>query len=142
MLGIVWKPSPTILISAITPPESSVNTQRAVSQDIYQRICPTVVQVGTNITLEDCEDTLHQVVGKAQQLFTCSVSKYAGNRIQDSDSHSDTQCRTRRRFVISVTKWMRTRLSSLVISVTGSRTFLSSLRTRAVQGPLVDNSLC
>ena len=45
------------------------------------------------------------------------------------------QCRTRRRFVISVTKWMRTRLSSLVISVTSSRTFLFSSYTRAVQGP-------
>ena len=40
-----------------TPPESSVNTQRAVSQDIDQRIRPTVVQAGANITLEDCEDT-------------------------------------------------------------------------------------
>ena len=39
------------------------------------------------------------------------MSEYAGNRIQDSDSHSDTQCRTRRRFVISVKKWMRIRLS-------------------------------
>ena len=63
-----------ILISAITPPESSVNTQRAVSQDIYQRICPAVVQLGTNITLEDCADTFHQVVGKAQQLFAYLVS--------------------------------------------------------------------
>ena len=89
------------------------------------------MQVGENVTLEDCEDTLHQVVVNAQQLFTCRVSEYAGNRIQDSDSHSDTdinfrsamkQCRTRRRFVISVTKWMQTRMSSLVISVTGSRT--------------------
>ena len=26
VLGIVWNPSPTIFISAITPPESSVNT--------------------------------------------------------------------------------------------------------------------
>ena len=112
--------------------------------DIDQRIRPTVVQAGENVTLEDCEDTLHQVVGKAQQLFTCSVSKYARNRIQDSDPHSDTdinflsamkQCRTRRRFVISVTKWMRTRLSSLVISLTSSRTFFHSSYTRAVQGP-------
>ena len=30
--------------------------------------------MGTNITLEDCEDTLHQVVGKAQQLFAYPVS--------------------------------------------------------------------
>ena len=33
-----------------------------------------MVQSGTNITLEDCEDTLHQVVGKAQQLFAYPVS--------------------------------------------------------------------
>ena len=51
-----------------------MNSQRAVSQDIYQRICPTVEQVGTIITLEDREDTLHQVVGKAQQLFAYPVS--------------------------------------------------------------------
>ena len=49
-----------------------------------------MAQADANITLEDYEDTLHQVVGKAQQLFTCPVSEYAGNRIQDSDSHSDT----------------------------------------------------
>ena len=29
---------------------------------------------GHNITLEDCEDTFHQVVGKAQQLFVFPVS--------------------------------------------------------------------
>ena len=44
--------------------------------------------MGTNITLEDCEDTFHQVVVKAQQLFIYLVSEYARNRIQDSDSHS------------------------------------------------------
>ena len=48
-----------------------------------------MVQAGANVTLEDCDDTLHQVVEKAQQLFTCPVSEDAGNRIQDSDSHSD-----------------------------------------------------
>ena len=74
VLGTVWRASLTILISAITPPNSSVNTWRAVSQDIYQRICPTVVEVGANITLEDCKDTMHQVVGKAQQLFAYLVS--------------------------------------------------------------------
>jgi len=42
--------------------------------DIDQRICPTVVQAGANVTLEECEDALHQVVGKAQQLFACPVS--------------------------------------------------------------------
>ena len=63
----------------------------SVILDIDQRIRPTVVQAGENVTLEDCADTLHQVVGKAQQLFTCSVSKYAGNRIQDSDPHSAGQ---------------------------------------------------
>ena len=52
-----------------------------VTLDIDQRIRPTVVQAGANVTLEDCEDTLHQVVEKAQQLFTCRVSEYAGNRI-------------------------------------------------------------
>ena len=51
-----------------------------VIPDIDQRIRPTVVQAGANVTLEDCEDTLHQVVGKAQQLFTCFVSEYSGNR--------------------------------------------------------------
>ena len=59
----------------------------SVMLDIDLRIRPTVVQAGENVTLEDCEDTLHQVVGKAQQLFTCPVSKNAGNRIQDSDPH-------------------------------------------------------
>ena len=54
--------------------------------DIDQRIRPTVVQAGANVTLEDCQDTLYQVIGKAQQLFTCPVSKYARNWIQDSDS--------------------------------------------------------
>ena len=48
-----------------------------VIQDIDQRIRPTAAQAGANVTLEDCEDTLHQVVEKAQQLFTCLVSKYA-----------------------------------------------------------------
>ena len=57
--------------------------------DIDQRIRPTVVQAGANVTLEDCDDILHQAVEKAQQLFTCPVSEDAGNRIQDSDSHSD-----------------------------------------------------
>ena len=42
--------------------------------DIDQRIRPTVVQTGANVTLEDCEDTLHQVVGKAQQLFAYTLS--------------------------------------------------------------------
>ena len=51
----------------------------SVILDIDLRIRPTVVQAGENVTLEDCEDTLHQVVGKAQQLLTCTVSKYAGN---------------------------------------------------------------
>ena len=46
-----------------------------VIPDIDQRIRPIVVQAGANVTLEDCEDTLHQVVGKAQQLFTCFVSE-------------------------------------------------------------------
>ena len=72
----------------------------SVIHDIDQRICPTVVQAGAYVTLEDYEDTLHQVVGKNQQLFTCLVSEYAGNRIRvlvfDSDSHSDTDIRRRR----------------------------------------------
>ena len=42
--------------------------------DIDQRICPTVVQACVNITLEECEDTLYQVIGKAQQLFAYLVS--------------------------------------------------------------------
>ena len=39
--------------------------------DINQRICPAVVQTAANLTLEECEDTLHQVVGMAKQLFAC-----------------------------------------------------------------------
>ena len=81
MLGTVWRPTPTILIVVRTQPESSVNTL-SVIQDIDQRICPTVVQAGAYVTLEDYEDTLHQVVGKNQQLFNCLVSEYAGNRIR------------------------------------------------------------
>ena len=42
--------------------------------DIDQRIRPTVVQTGANVTLEDFENTFHQVVGKAQQLFAYPVS--------------------------------------------------------------------
>ena len=38
-----------------------------------------MVQAAANVTLEDYEDTLHQVVDKTQQVFTCPVSKYAGN---------------------------------------------------------------
>ena len=53
----------------------------SVILDIDQRIRPTVVQVNAKNTLEDCEDTLHQVVGKARQLFTCPVSEYERNRI-------------------------------------------------------------
>ena len=33
--------------------------------DSYQRFCPTVVQSGANVTLEDCEDDLYQMVEKA-----------------------------------------------------------------------------
>ena len=36
--------------------------------------CPTVVQAGANVTLEYYEDTFHQVVGKAQQLFAYPVN--------------------------------------------------------------------
>ena len=122
----------------------------SVMPDIDLRIRPTVVQAGENVTLEDCEDTLHHVVGKAQQLFTCPVSKNAGNRIQDSDPHSDTdinllsamkQCWTRRRFVISVTKWMRTRLSSLVIPSTSFENILVQLVHASGARPLVGNAL-
>ena len=67
-----------------------------VSRTLTSEICPTVVQVGANVTLEDCEDTLHQVVEKARQLFACLVS--------------DETVRTRRRCVISVSKRIRTRL--------------------------------
>ena len=33
-----------------------------------------MVQTGANVTLEECEDTLYQVLGKAQQLFVYLVS--------------------------------------------------------------------
>ena len=33
-----------------------------------------MVQAGANVTLEECEDTLQQVVEKAQQLFVYLVS--------------------------------------------------------------------
>ena len=42
--------------------------------NIVQRICPAVVQAGANVTLEECEDTLYQVLGNAQQLFVYLVS--------------------------------------------------------------------
>ena len=35
--------------------------------------CPTVVQSGKNVTLEDYKNALHQVDGKAK-LFTCPVN--------------------------------------------------------------------
>ena len=89
VLGTVWRPTPTILIVVRTRPESSVNTL-SVIQDIDQRICPTVVQAGAYVTLEDYEDTLHQVVGKNQQLFACTVNEYAGNR---TDRKFDTRLR-------------------------------------------------
>ena len=85
VLGTVWRPTPTILIVVRTQPESSVNTL-SVIQGIDQRICPTVVYV----TLEDFEDTLHQVVGKNQQLFACTVNEHAGNR---TDRKFDTRLR-------------------------------------------------
>ena len=52
-----------ILIVVRTQSESSVNTL-SVIQDIDQRICPTVVQAGVIITLEDYEDTLHKWLGR------------------------------------------------------------------------------
>ena len=52
-----------ILIVMRTQSESSVNTL-SVIQDIDQRICPTVVQAGVIVTLEDYEDTLHKWLGR------------------------------------------------------------------------------
>ena len=63
MLGTVWRPTPAILIVVRTQSESSVNTL-SVIQDIDQRICPTVVQAGVIVTLEDYEDTLHKWLGR------------------------------------------------------------------------------
>ena len=37
----------------------------SVILDSYQRFCPTVVQSGANVTLEDYEDALHQMIEKA-----------------------------------------------------------------------------
>ena len=42
--------------------------------DVDQRICTAVVQAGANLTLEGCEDALHQVVGETEQLFACPVN--------------------------------------------------------------------
>ena len=42
--------------------------------DVDQRIWTAVVQAGANLTLEGCEDVLHQVVGEIEQLFACSVN--------------------------------------------------------------------
>ena len=42
--------------------------------DSYQRFCPTVVEAGENVTLEDYKNALHQMVEKAYLLFTCLVS--------------------------------------------------------------------
>ena len=45
-----------------------------VSRTVTSDFCPTVVQAGANVTLEDYEDALHQMVEKAYQLFACPVS--------------------------------------------------------------------
>ena len=37
----------------------------SVILDSYQRFCPTVVQSGANVKLEDYEDALHQMIEKA-----------------------------------------------------------------------------
>ena len=37
----------------------------SVILDSYQRFCPTVVQSGANVTLEDYEDALYQMIEKA-----------------------------------------------------------------------------
>ena len=37
----------------------------SVILDSDQRFCPTLVQAGENVTLEDHENALHQVDGKA-----------------------------------------------------------------------------
>ena len=63
MLGTVCRPTPAILIVVRTQSESSVNIL-SVIQDIDQRICPTVVQAGVIVTLEDYEDTLHKWLGR------------------------------------------------------------------------------
>ena len=63
VLGTVWRPTLAILIVVRTQSESSVNTL-SVIQDIDQRICPTVVQAGVYVTLEDYEDTLHKWLGR------------------------------------------------------------------------------
>ena len=89
VLWTVWRPTPTILIVVRTQPESSVHTS-SVIQEIDQRICPTVVQAGAYVSLEDYEDTVHQVVGKNQQLFACTVNENAGNR---TDRKFDTRLR-------------------------------------------------
>ena len=36
----------------------------SVILDSYQRFCPTVVQSGANVTLENYENALHQIVEK------------------------------------------------------------------------------
>ena len=59
-------------------------------QDIDQRICPTVMQAGAYVTLEDYGGELHQVVGKNQQLFDCTENEHARNR---TDRKFDTRLR-------------------------------------------------
>ena len=89
----------TILIVVRTQPESSVNTL-SVIQDIDPRICPTVVQAGAFVTLEDYEDTLHKCWEESTVIcLYCERIRWKpliGNLIRDSDSHSDTDIRRRR----------------------------------------------
>ena len=51
----------------------------SVTQDIDQRIRPTVVQAGRVCYAGGLRRYKSQVVGKNQQLFVCIVNEYAGN---------------------------------------------------------------
>ena len=101
--------------------------------------------------MQGYEDTLHQVVGKAQQLFAYPVSEYAGKRIQDSDSHSDTYVN----FPVSdETVPDKTKVCNFCFKVDANKTaivgnlcdkfenILVQLVHTSGARPLVDNALC
>ena len=105
--------------------------------DIDQRIRPTVVQAGANVTLEDCDDTLHQVVEKAQQLFylPCERRRRKPNaRLRFSRVMKQCLDKTKEGCNFCYKVDANKTVIVGVISVTGSRTFLFSSYTRELVG--------
>ena len=55
-----------------------VKTQLAVLEssitEAEQQLCPAVAQRSSDVTVEECGDTEHLVVGKAEQLIACPRS--------------------------------------------------------------------